>query len=364
MRKARAEAVHAFKPFSVPKLCQKALLEQQVKRAKAATEGNSTLSIESQSLKRPGQRAESAPAVPTKKSKPSATVTSQTVGKHINSTATTGETTVSANAIVAKPTAQVVAIDTGFENKTQLTLAEYITSFTDDLSIVAEDLYLSDPDSDNESAAVVPSVNLDLLSNDLSAPDPIDVNAYKQVDAPQPIEVDASKPVETAEQVETAEHVDTVETAKQANTPELIAIVNPTGAIPQVRTNTRLGPDFFKELAKPTGAKRVAIAQAVKVDKARREQRPFELPFIQAPPRRPPSPTFARFNPGLVYPSNTANTVIHPAGVQNITIINQYGRQRGPSQPQPEQSNVTSMSRGQRKRYHKKLKEMSTNVEQ
>lgn len=70
LRKTKSEAVNAFKPCSSPKLCQKTLLEQQVKLAKTCEEGKSTLPNDSKSHKRTGQREESVQAVTTIKSKP------------------------------------------------------------------------------------------------------------------------------------------------------------------------------------------------------------------------------------------------------------------------------------------------------
>lgn len=106
--------------------------------------------------------------------------------------------------------------------------------------------------------------------------------------------------------------------------------------------------------------------------------KPFRLPRIEFPAPRAPSPTFARFNPGLVY------LPPRPEPIPNITINNNYyggnfrGHNRGhfrgghrdrgtinrePRQPQSQEepfqvlskTEIDLLSRGQKRRYFKRL---------
>lgn len=80
------------------------------------------------------------------------------------------------------------------------------------------------------------------------------------------------------------------------------------------------------------------------LDQQKRVNNPFKVPTIEPRPRKVPSPTFARFNPGLVCPPNPSQSV-NQATI-TIMINNYYGGAR----TQPQYSDPTRMSRCQLKR--------------
>lgn len=102
---------------------------------------------------------------------------------------------------------------------------------------------------------------------------------------------------------------------------------------------------------------RFRINQALQRDLTGRTERPFVLPTIGIPPKRVPSPTFARFQPGFV----CGNTNL--AAPQNVIFQNFYGlgpfnEQSGnqpPSKPyaapRPSDEDILRMSRSQFKRF-------------
>lgn len=61
------------------------------------------------------------------------------------------------------------------------------------------------------------------------------------------------------------------------------------------------------------------------------------MPKIIPPPRKPPSPTFARFNPGLVCSPVEAAPVVHHH--------HYYGLQTGPTTQRPSREDILCMTR-------------------
>lgn len=112
---------------------------------------------------------------------------------------------------------------------------------------------------------------------------------------------------------------------------------------------------FFHEPKRPTELtpwqlqtikKSIATQNRRKLHAIHHKPRPFQLPQLQPlPAKRPPSPTFARFNPGLAYPS----VVPSPP---TIIINNYYGQDT--IKPQPICLDPKLMSRGQFKRFAKR----------
>lgn len=72
---------------------------------------------------------------------------------------------------------------------------------------------------------------------------------------------------------------------------------------------------------------------------------PFVWPKVDPPPKRVPSPTFARFNPGLVCPK--------PSTPQPTIVINNYYGYSA-NKPSPQCTNPAQMTRGQFKRFAKR----------
>lgn len=89
---------------------------------------------------------------------------------------------------------------------------------------------------------------------------------------------------------------------------------------------SRLNSDFFKPIGPPS-RRSTSLNRIIQHDVNRRVQQPFVLPTIAAPPRRVPSPTFAKFNPGLVcsVPLPFGPPPIQLPPPQNVTINNYYG---------------------------------------
>lgn len=78
-------------------------------------------------------------------------------------------------------------------------------------------------------------------------------------------------------------------------------------------------------------------------------KRPFILPTVANHPRPPPCETFARFNPGLAYPSNVPSA-------QNVIIINNdYYGGIPPKRQHPQKTDVNKMSHCQYRYYMKRL---------
>lgn len=130
----------------------------------------------------------------------------------------------------------------------------------------------------------------------------------------------------------------------QNSTPTTVALVGSVStsvATPKSRLNftsagrQRLNPAvFFKKLDPPVN-RSTALNKIVQHDVNRRVRQPFILPTPAAPPRRIPSPTFARFNPELVCGTPQFFGPPSPAPLpapQNVTINNYYGT-HPPSQP-------------------------------
>lgn len=107
------------------------------------------------------------------------------------------------------------------------------------------------------------------------------------------------------------------------------------------------------EKIKPSSLKKGNHPIAKKFSHGVKRQQPFVWPKIDVPPKRVPSPTFARFNPGLVCPSTTVSPP------PNIIINNYYGTSS--RQFKPQCIDPARMSRGQFKRFTKRSTQTQIN---
>lgn len=143
-----------------------------------------------------------------------------------------------------------------------------------------------------------------------------------------------------------------------------------------VRSHSRLPASLLGEVQAQITKSRsevLAIQNRVERDVHQRLGRAYKLPSIQPIPQRVHSPTFARFNHGLV-----CMPQLRPEPTPNITIVNNYygnsgrrGNYRGnyrrqqrehnPVQLTPQQTDPNFMSRGQKKRFFKRQQQQGKN---
>lgn len=140
------------------------------------------------------------------------------------------------------------------------------------------------------------------------------------------------------------------ETQAVTEKPTVPSLVKQAPAVAKFRNNSRV-KDLATTITKTPASRATLfnIKKAVEADVTLKEGKPFRLPNLDAIPKRPPSPTFARFNPGLacVKPAEPA---------QNITIVHHnYAKARGQKQPKAQQTEYQFMSRCQRRNYYKRL---------
>lgn len=102
--------------------------------------------------------------------------------------------------------------------------------------------------------------------------------------------------------------------------------------------------------------RRVAIKRRVEESYSVSAKRPFLAPTVDPLPRAPPSPTFARFNPGLAYPSAPPAALppnLPPAKNITINYNNYYGSK--PKRFFPQERDPEHMTRCQKRLYYKAL---------
>lgn len=154
--------------------------------------------------------------------------------------------------------------------------------------------------------------------------------------------IDQATPANTSDSVDEA-----LNQPKGAETPQQSTQSTLRSATPRWRNQSRLNADFFKAPPKRQHIRKQAIERRVQNNWKSRPQQGFQLPRIDTPPRKVPSPTFARFNPGLVSPSPSQ------VPTHTTTIINNYyGTQ---NRPVPQVSDPLQMSRCQFKRFCSKV---------
>lgn len=196
-------------------------------------------------------------------------------------------------------------------------------------SLLEEDLQLSDSADDIEPCEVVEAV----LGSSTPVVDTVAPAEQLQEPSAEPLPVTEPSPVS-----------EPVPTARKP-------------AVPAIKNRSRL-PSALLKASSPSDAtarnKRFdAIRKRAQSNWERSRQTSFTLPRVAPPPKKPLSPTFARFNPGLScqYPQTklpSAHTVI---------VNNYYGTATAPTshQPPPQQADPLQMSRGQFQRFCKKV---------
>lgn len=128
-------------------------------------------------------------------------------------------------------------------------------------------------------------------------------------------------------------------------------VIKAPPAVVKFRNNSRI-KDLTTTITKAPASRAtlLGIQKTVEADISSKQGKPFSLPNLEPKPKRIPSPTFARFNPGLVCAKA-------PEPVQNVTIVHHnYGKARGPKQPTAQKTEYQFMTRCQRRNHFKRLK--------
>lgn len=197
----------------------------------------------------------------------------------------------------------------------------------DTISLLAEDLFVSD--SEEESVVSLPPLSITIPNSITSSSllSPISL----QSSSPSPVSLSSST------------------VSLSTSTVSTTSIKTPNSIPYKARFPSRLGKDFFQSVPS-----RAAVNRRASRDFSQRKRKPFEIPTPDIAPKRykspPPkrySPTFARFNPGLV----CGDVKIGLNTPHSITINNYYynNNQKGSQVTDPK-----LMSRGQFKRYCKR----------
>lgn len=172
------------------------------------------------------------------------------------------------------------------------------------------------------------------------------INSGESVIEPPDYRIDRPHLVNTSHNNQAANQVDSFVTKKP-----------PSVKKPQIRSSSRLPSSLLTNTptTAPARNKRWDSIQKRVTSNRKHSQSAFTLPKVDTPPRRPPSPVFARFNPGLVCPRPPVQTSL-PAP-QNV-IINHYyptpstlpSPQRNPK-PELQQKDARWMNKKQFKRW-------------